>query len=52
MEQITKTEEREVSQAEKKGGRKSISCDFKGKVDFVKREKAIREKMIADITFA
>ena len=52
MEQITKTEEREVSQAEKKGGRKSISYDFKGKVDFVKREKAIREKMIADITFS
>lgn len=52
MEQITKTEEREVSQSEKKGGRKSISYDFKGKVDFVKREKAIREKMIADITFA
>ena len=40
------------SQAEKKGGRKSISYDFKGKVDFVKREKAIREKMIADITFS
>ena len=52
MEQITKTEEREVSQAEKKGGRRPISYDFKGKVDFVKREKAIREKMIADITFA
>ena len=52
MEQITKTEEREVSQAEKKGGRRSISYDFKGKVDFVKREKAVREKMIADITFA
>lgn len=51
MEQITKTEEQEVSQAKKKGGRKSTSYDFKGKVDFVKREKAIREKMVADIAF-
>lgn len=36
--------------AKKKGGRKSISHDLKYKVDFVKREKAIHERTIADIT--
>ena len=48
----TKTEEQKVSQTKKKGGRKSTTHDVKGKVDFVKREKAIREPIIADITFA
>lgn len=48
----TKTEEQKVSHAKKKGGRKSAIYDVKGKVDFVKREKAIREPIVADITFA
>ena len=49
---ISKSEDlKEPSLAKKKGGRKSISHDVKGKVDFVKREKAIREPIIADITF-
>lgn len=48
----TKTEERKALKAKKKGGRKSTAHDLKGKVDFVKREKAIREPIIADITFA
>lgn len=52
MEQITKKEEQEVSQTKKKGGRKSTSYDFKGKVDFVNRDKAIHEPIIADITFS
>lgn len=52
MEQITKTEEREVSQAKKKGGRKSMNYDVEVVVDFVKREKAIHEPVIADITFS
>lgn len=47
----TKAEEQKVSQAKKKGGRKSTTHDVKGKVDFVKREKAIHEPIIADITF-
>lgn len=48
----TKTEERKVSHAKKKGGRKGAIYDVKGKVDFVKRDKAIHEPLIADITFA
>ena len=48
----TEAEKQEISQAKKKGGRKSTSYVWKGKVDFVKREKAIREPIIADITFA
>lgn len=36
----------------KKGGRKGAIYDVKGKVDFVKRDKAIHEPLIADITFA
>lgn len=42
----------EPSHTKKKGGRKSTAHDVKGKVDFVKREKAIHEPIIADITFA
>lgn len=45
-------EVQEPSHAKKKGGRKSTAHDVKGKVDFVKREKAIREKIVADITFS
>lgn len=41
---------KEPTLAKKKGGRKSISHDVRGKVDFVAREKAIHERMIADIT--
>lgn len=52
MEQITKAEEQEVSQAKKKGGRKSMNYDVEAVVDFVKREKAIHEPVIADITFS
>ena len=40
------------AEKKKKGGRKSTSHNFKGKVDFVKREKAIHEPTVADITFA
>lgn len=40
----------EPAPAKKKGGRKSISHDLKYNVDFVKREKAIHERTIADIT--
>lgn len=43
---------KEPTLAKKKGGRKSTSYELKGRVDFVKREKAIREPIIADITFA
>jgi hypothetical protein len=48
----TKTEEQKVSQAKKKGGRKSTAHDLKGKVYFAKREKAIHEPLIADLTFS
>lgn len=48
----TKAEEQEVSQAKKKGGRKSMNYDVGAVVDFVKREKAIHEPVIADITFS
>lgn len=41
---------KKVSQAKKKGGRKSMSYDAKTEVDFVKRDKAIHEPFIADIT--
>lgn len=47
----TEAEIQEPSHAKKKGGRKSTTHDVKGKVDFVKREKAIHEPIIADITF-
>lgn len=50
--QENKVEEQKVSQAKKKGGRKSTAHDVKGKVYFVKRDKAIHEPLIADITFA
>ena len=40
----------EPAPAKKKGGRKSISHDLKYKVDFVKRDKAIHERTITDIT--
>ena len=43
---------KEPTLAKKKGGRKSISRDVRGKVDFVAREKAIHEPIIADITFS
>lgn len=43
---------KEPTLAKKKGGRKSTSHELKGRVDFVKREKAIHEPIIADITFA
>lgn len=36
----------------KKVGRKGAIYDVKGKVDFVKRDKAIHEPLIADVTFA
>lgn len=48
----TEAEKQEISQVKKKGGRKSTSHVWKGRVDFVKRGKAIREPFIADITFA
>ena len=47
----TKAEEQEVSQAKKKGGRKPMNYNVEAVVDFVKREKAIHEPVIADITF-
>lgn len=50
--QKNKVEEQKVSQAKKKGGRKSTAHDVKGKVYFVKRDKAIHEPLIADITFS
>ena len=50
--QENKVEEQKVSQPKKKGGRKSTTHDVKGKVHFVKREKAIHEPKIADITFS
>lgn len=43
-------EKKKVSQPKKKGGRKSMSYDAKTEVDFVKRDKAIHEPFIADIT--
>lgn len=43
---------KEPTLAKKKGGRKSTSYELKGRVDFVKRDKAIHEPLIADITFA
>ena len=46
----TKAEKKKVSQAKKKGGRKSMSYDAKTEVDFVKRDKAIHEPFIAEIT--
>ena len=50
------TEEKAVEavkpEKKKKGGRKGAIHDVKGKVDFVKRDKAIHEPLIADITFA
>lgn len=50
------TEEKAVEavkpEKKKKGGRKGAIYDVKGKVDFVKRDKAIHEPLIADITFA
>lgn len=48
----TKTEEQKALKAKKKGGRKSTAHDLKGKVDFVNRDKAIHEPIIADITFS
>lgn len=48
----TKTEEQKVSHAKKKGGRKPTAHDLKGKVYFAKREKAIHEPLIADLTFS
>lgn len=48
----TKTEEQEVSQAKKKGGRKPMNYDVEAFVDFVKREKAIHEPIIAEVTFS
>ena len=48
----TETEEQKVSHAKKKGGRKSTTHDVKGKVDFVNRDKAIHEPLIAYITFS
>ena len=50
--QENKVEEQKVSQAKKKGGRKSTAHDVKGKVYFVKRDKAIHEPLIADLTFS
>lgn len=50
---ISKNEDlKEPTSTKKKGGRKSRSYDVKGKVDFVKRDKAIHEPIIADITFS
>ena len=50
------TEEKAVEvvkpEKKKKGGRKGAIYDVKGKVDFVKRDKAIHEPLIADITFS
>ena len=46
----TETDKQEVSQVKKKGGRKSIAHDLRYKIDFVKREKAIHERTITDIT--
>lgn len=50
------TEEKAVEavkpEKKKKGGRKGAIYDVKGKVDFVKRDKAIHEPLITDITFA
>lgn len=51
QEEIVKAENKKLPHDKKKGGRKSITYDVKGKVDFVKREKAILEPIIADITF-
>lgn len=48
----TKAEEQEVSQAKKKGGRKPMNYDVEAFVDFVKREKAIHEPIIAEVTFS
>lgn len=48
----TKAENQKSTTNKKRGGRKSTIHDVKGKVDFVKREKAIREHIIADITFS
>lgn len=45
-------EKQKISQAKKKGGRKSMSYDVKAEVDFVKRDKAIHEPFITDITFS
>lgn len=45
-------ENQKTTTSKKRGGRKSTAYDLKGKVDFVKREKAIREHVIADITFS
>lgn len=50
------TEEKAVEavkpEKKKKGGRKGAIYDVKGKVDFVKRDKAIHEPLIADLTFS
>ena len=50
------TEEKAVEtvkpEKKKKGGRKGAIYDVKGKVDFVMRDKAIHEPLIADITFS
>lgn len=46
----TETDKQEVLQVKKKGGRKSIAHDLRYKIDFVKREKAIHERTITDIT--
>lgn len=48
----TEAENQKATTSKKRGGRKSTAYDVKGKVDFVKREKAIREHLIADITFS
>lgn len=48
----TKAEEQEISQAKKKGGRKPMNYDVEAFVDFVKREKAIHEPIIAEVTFS
>lgn len=40
------------AEKKKKGGRKSTTHDVKGKVDFVNRDKAIHEPLIAYITFS
>ena len=45
-------EKQKALKAKKKGGRKGAIYDVKGKVDFVKRDKAIHEPLIADITFS
>lgn len=50
------TEEKAVEavkpEKKKKSGRKGAIYDVKGRVDFVKRDKAIHEPLIADITFS